>query len=192
MQADSWATGKRMALLRFLLGTGILYTLTNERCESNVTIRATSRTQIRGYHSSLLLTVKLRYWNWMLDWEDVTKAPVWDPENGFGGNGDPDVGESIVKGHCVTDGPFAMLEVLYLKSELKPHCLSRGFESGTALAQLGQGLRPQVLEDLLAMGDYETFNLGLEDGPHISIPRSIRGDFSLFTAPYGMHPLPCE
>lgn len=35
------------------------------------------------------------------------------------------------------------------------------------------------------MNDYEAFNLELEDGPHVAIPRSIRGDFSLLTAPSG-------
>ena len=33
---------------------------------------------------------------------------------------------------------------------------------------------------------YEAINLGLEDGPHIAIPRSIRGGFSLLTASSGM------
>ena len=132
---------------------------------------------------------KYSYWNWGLDWEDVTRAPVWDPETGFGGSGDPNVGESIVEGHCVVDGPFAMLEVLYLDDTLEPHCLSRGFESGAGLEQQGQHVRPETLERLLALDDYGVFNIGLEDSAHIAIPRSIRGDFSLFTAPYGMHPV---
>lgn len=57
---------------------------------------------------------KPNYWDWSLDWEDITKAPIWDPVIGFGGNGNESDAESI-HGHCVTDGPFARLEVLYVE-----------------------------------------------------------------------------
>lgn len=62
-----------------------------------------------------------------MDSEDIRDAPVWDPELGFGGDGDANVGEVLLRGHCVTNGPFAMLKILYLEFEDKPHCLSRGF-----------------------------------------------------------------
>ena len=78
-----------------------------------------------------------------------------------------------------------MLEVPYLDETLSPHCLSRGFESGQSLVNLSQEIRPQALEELFKVSEYEKFNLGLEDGAHIAIPRSIRGDFSLLTAPSG-------
>ena len=110
---------------------------------------------------------------------------MWDNALGFGGNGNASFGDSIVKGHCVVDGPFAMLEVPYLDETLDPHCLSRGFQSGASLVNLSQKIRPQALESLFRLSDYENFNLGLEDGAHIAVPRSIRGDFSLFTAPSG-------
>ena len=35
-----------------------------------------------------------------------------------------------------------------------------------------------------------SFNLGLEGGPHIAISRSIRGDFSMLTAPSGKSKFP--
>jgi len=73
----------------------------------------------------------------------------------------------------------------YLDAEYTPHCLSRGFEHGHELAEHGTWFNPAALEALLRVNDYETFNLGLEDGPHIAIPRSIRGDFLLLTAPSG-------
>lgn len=126
------------------------------------------------------------YWNWILDWEDITQAPVWHEKDGFGTNGDPSVGEAIMGGHCVVDGPFARLEVPYIDKRPKPHCLSRGFESGGQLAKHGSWFRPEAMEKLQRGNDYNAFNLGLEDGPHIAIPRSIRGDFSMFTAPYGV------
>ena len=78
-----------------------------------------------------------------------------------------------------------MLTVPFLDEMLKPHCLSRGFESGASLRNLSQMIRPEALETLFSHSDYEKFNLGLENGAHIAIPRSIRGDFSLFTAPSG-------
>ena len=125
------------------------------------------------------------YWNWALDWQDITKSPIWDADFGFGGNGDPNVGELILDGHCVTDGPFSDLIIPYLDAEYIPHCLSRGFENGRELAGNGSRFSPEALEALLRVDDYEAFNLGLEDGPHVAIPRSIRGDFSLLTAPSG-------
>jgi tyrosinase len=122
-----------------------------------------------------------------LDWEDVTKAPVWDGQHGFGSNGNPKSGESIVKGYCVTDGPFQNFEIPYLDEEYYPHCLSRGFATGEELATQAEMLRPERIERLMGMSDYNSFNLGLEDGPHVAIPRSIRGDFSMLTAPSGKH-----
>ena len=126
------------------------------------------------------------YWNWVLDWEDITQAPVWHEKDGFGTNGDPSVGEAIIGGHCVVDGPFARLEVPYIDKRPKPHCLSRGFESGGQLAMHGSWFRPKAMEELQRGNDYDAFNLGLEEGPHNAIPRIIRGDFSMFTAPYGV------
>ena len=116
----------------------------------------------------------------------MTASPIWDTENGFGGTGDLAVGDPIVEGHCVTSGPFSNLSIPYLDAEFRPHCLSRGFVQGLELAEQGTCFNPDALEGLLALDDYEAFNIGLEDGPHIAIPRSIRGDFSLFTAPSGM------
>ncbi|KAM0795551.1 hypothetical protein BDR22DRAFT_883005 [Usnea florida] len=124
----------------------------------------------------------LTYWDWSLDWEDVTHAPVWDTILGFGGDGDEEDLESI-HGHCVTDGPFARLQVLYVEKYPYPHCLSRGFAVGENLTRFSAALAPRALEELLHTPDYATFNLGVEDGPHLSIPRSIHGDFSTVTAP---------
>ena len=107
----------------------------------------------------------------MLDWEDVTKSPVWD---WFGGNGNTSNGRPTLSGYCVDNGPFANLEVLYLDSKLDPHCLSRGFETGETLSEEGQKLRPQALDDLLKTVEYNDFNLGLENGPHSAVPHNMR------------------
>ena len=112
---------------------------------------------------------------------------MWDGETGFGGDGDRSKGESIVHGHCVEEGPFTGLMVPYLDSIYHPHCLSRGFESGQRLESLSSRLSPDAIDSMLELRDYGSFNLGLEHGAHIAIPRSIRGDFALLTAPYGTY-----
>ena len=131
-----------------------------------------------------LIKYPSRYWDWSLDWKDVTHAPVWDAVLGFGGDGNEKDLESI-HGHCVTDGPFAMLKVLYVEKVPYSHCLSRGFATGENLTRFSGALEPTALGELLRTPDYATFNLGVENGPHLSIPRSIHGDFSTFTAPAG-------
>jgi tyrosinase len=85
----------------------------------------------------------------------------------------------------VTDGPFAHLEVLYVERYPYPHCLSRDFARGEALQNFSRAIRPAALNELLKIKDYETFNLAVEDGPHLSIPRFVHGDFSTITAPAG-------
>ena len=149
-------------------------------------IPVTLRTVHTTFCSKSRINPGFRYWNWSLDWEDLTSAPVWDSETGFGGDGDFSADASIIHGHCVTDGPFAGLQVLYTDSTFRPHCFSRGFESSETLKQLALNITPAAVERLLDQSDYEVLNLGLEDGAHISVPRSVRGDFSLFTAPYGV------
>ena len=51
---------------------------------------------------------------------------------------------------------------------------------------LAPAVGPEAVEAYLRSGDYDAFNIGLEDGSHVGIPHIVRGDFSLFTAPYGM------
>jgi tyrosinase len=67
-----------------------------------------------------------------------------------------------------------------------PHCLSRGFVDDVELKEQGDLVRPEAIDKLMEISDYNSFNLGLENTAHLAIPRSIRGDFSLLTAPSGM------
>ena len=127
----------------------------------------------------------LAYWDWTLDWEDITKAPVWSSDLGFGGDGNRQHEQNLLNAHCVTDGPFANLNIPYIEDIYYPHCLSRGFETKYNLSIQGEFLRPEYIEKLLANDDYEEFNLGMEHGPHIAIPKSVNGDFSVHTAPFG-------
>ncbi|KAF7919615.1 hypothetical protein EAE99_008467 [Botrytis elliptica] len=126
----------------------------------------------------------LSYWDWSLDWENIAHSPVWDNELGFGGNGNPN-SEGIDSrgiGQCVVNGPFALLSVPFISSKHSRHCLSRSFNTTDSSESLK--LQPYMLDQLMDTDDYEEFNLGLEDAAHASIPHMIRGDFSMFTAPY--------
>jgi tyrosinase len=121
-----------------------------------------------------------------LEWENVTASPIWDSDHGFGSNGVPERSDrAVLDGYCVIDGPFQHYEIPYLDEIYRPHCLSRGFLEGDELKAQAEQLHPDKIESLLDVEDYESFNLGLENGPHLAIPRSIRGDFSLLTAPSG-------
>lgn len=122
-----------------------------------------------------------------MDWENLAKSPIWDTKTGFGGNGNKSAETSVAYGHCVTDGPFANLKVLYFADKFEPHCLSRGFQSGERLARLfGSHVRPEALEVVLQAADYDTFNMALEKGPHDGVVKSVRGDLARKTAPNGM------
>ncbi|MCJ1396714.1 hypothetical protein MMC18_009606 [Xylographa bjoerkii] len=128
-------------------------------------------------------TGHMAYWDWTLDWANFRDAPVWDSDTGFGGSGGADAPDSVGEGTCVTDGPFAGLQELYWNLQYHPHCLSRGFPPDKVLARWTSNLRPEVVEQIMAMKEYEEFYLALENGPHLAIPYSVRGDFYAFTAP---------
>ena len=125
------------------------------------------------------------YWDWTQDWANFRESPVWDSETGFGGDGGVDAPRSVGEGRCVTDGPFAGLNALYSNLRYRPHCFSRGFPSERELARWTQAFRPEAVKQVMAIQEYESFYLQLENGPHLAIPYSIRGDFYRFTAPYG-------
>ena len=67
-----------------------------------------------------------------------------------------------------------------------PHCLSRGVQSGQGLKNLSSKLRPEALDSVSGSRDYGTFDIEVENGPHLTAPRSVRGDFALVTALNGM------
>ena len=73
----------------------------------------------------------LTYWDWTLDWENVTLSPVWDISTGFGGTWDVRDRPPVFKAYCVTEGPFANLEVPYFEDIHEPHCLLRRFRQGS-------------------------------------------------------------
>ncbi|KAI9703544.1 MAG: hypothetical protein M1820_005848 [Bogoriella megaspora] len=126
------------------------------------------------------------YWDWTLDWANLTASPIWSSTTGFGGDGNISAtdDEPIQRGHCVSDGPFADLQVPWYGPLYQPHCLSRGFTHGRRLQKNGLFVRPEAIESLMRISKYEQFFLDLEEGAHLAIPKTIQGDFALFTAPY--------
>ena len=124
-----------------------------------------------------------------MDWRNLTQAPVWHSDDGFGGDGNVTGEVTVGHGRCVIDGPFANLEVQYYNEDHQPHCLSRGFLNSTSMAISSSLIRPAAVEVVLNESNYSTFLLRFEDGPHSAIPVSVKGDFSKFTAPNGKEPI---
>ena len=137
-----------------------------------------------------------RYWDWTLDWEHPTAAPVFDANHGFGGDSSPDTGASreviVGEDRCVVDGPFAGIVVHWYGAQDYPHCLSRGFHDKVEFDEIGHRFGPAAMEHALARDDYQSFLQELEDGPHLAIPQGIGGDFFYTVAPYGQKPAATE
>lgn len=126
-----------------------------------------------------------------MDWEDLSKAPVWDSMYGFGGNGNISAQKSVSHGHCVTDGPFANFEALYFGDQIRKykHCLSRGFLPYSEAQKFTQFNSPDFIEETLGLTEYEEFYMKLEYDSHNALPQFIRGEFYQFTSPNGNYAL---
>jgi tyrosinase len=46
-------------------------------------------------------------------------------------------------------------------------------------------LTPDIIEELLAMDEYQSFDLGVEFGPHLAISCRIRDESSVLIGPSG-------
>lgn len=112
---------------------------------------------------------------------------MWDSVYGFGGNGNSSAEKSVAYGHCVTDGPFANLELLYWgnPSKVHKHCLSRGFVSVEEARKYVPFISPTHVDKTLALAEYSDFYVKLEFDSHNTLPNFIRGEFYDFTAPNG-------
>ena len=126
-----------------------------------------------------------RYWDWSLDWNKFHSAPVWDSSSGLGGDGDASGFPTVGEGRCVTDGPFSGIEVRYFDDKEHPHCLSRGFPDNEELKELGELIKPDVIDDLMTESDYDAFASEIERRGHKFLSHSVRGDLSKFTGPNG-------
>ncbi|KAH8705451.1 tyrosinase [Talaromyces proteolyticus] len=125
------------------------------------------------------------YWDWEVDWQNLANSSIWDPEEGFGGEGDPNSPLSPGDGHCLIDGPFKGAQRLYFNGEVNPHCLGRAFihfETQQKGALSGFHFRPENMGMLKTASDFNKFREILEDAAHNALHWGIRGDFSSISA----------
>ncbi|KAH7382055.1 hypothetical protein BKA64DRAFT_713295 [Cadophora sp. MPI-SDFR-AT-0126] len=84
----------------------------------------------------------IRYWDWSLDWKDLTRSPVFQNSPGFGGdshfNSTPSAKAIVGGDRCVDDGPWAGMTVHWWTQSTPPHCLSRGFQDVTPMNDMGR------------------------------------------------------
>ncbi len=126
-----------------------------------------------------LLTKFDRYWDWVADSSAPSKAKVWDPVTGFGGNGNQTL--TTWGTNCVLNGPFATLQLKYWNTEVRPHCLLRVFEPGYPeygiIEMLGANYSPQVMATVNAETTYDGFRNAFENGPHGAVHQGV-GNFA--------------
>lgn len=142
----------------------------------------------------------------MLDADDLSTAPIWDAEHGFGGNGALSNSESLWGGYCVTSGPFSGIQRPWLVKPVdgantvvyEPHCISRSFlnhdDSITDLERkrvfkIHHRVNSEYMETVLVQPDFEAFFRAFENGPHNAIPLFIRGEWNTFSSPNGKRSL---
>jgi len=113
------------------------------------------------------------YWDWAADSNDPSKAAVWDPVTGFGGNGQ---GTGNTGNHAppVKDGPFKDYRPLYSGTAVDQHWLCRAWSRGNPDNDdrdlFGHRYTPQIVADVLATNSsYDGFREALETGPHQSV-----------------------
>ena len=129
-----------------------------------------------------LRPVTAGYWDWSLDWQDPYNSPIFDPENGFGGEGSKLV--EGFRGSCLDAGPLPNYRVLYIEPFFWPHCLSRDYlKDQTSVPEWAGKWNPEYIETLFEETDLDSFALKIETGPHRALPRMLHGYFSTRNAP---------
>lgn len=117
---------------------------------------------------------------------DLTQSSIWDRSTGFGGDGDPHGVETVGKGRCVIDGPFADLRPIIYNHTFTEHCLSRGFSDGKVMGRLsGDKFSPENMGEILRQDNYSSFLRRVERDLHNTLHNSINGDFKAMTAANG-------
>jgi hypothetical protein len=133
----------------------------------------------------------LPYWDWALDWSSPSNSPIWDPEHGFGGDGNITGSFIINEGRCLVDGPFVEMRPLYDNYTANPHCISRGFknvEINAAGTLSGDALRPEGMDEILGQENFKRFHDSVEQTVHDSLHNGINGDFGSLTSANGSPP----
>ena len=118
------------------------------------------------------------YWDWTLDWTDFHASPLFDPDTGFGGDGNASAPESVGHGHCVTEGPFGGMRVLYFDRDEQEHCFSRGMRYGEMLDFAMSKISPRAVEAVMQREDFRNFTYWLEKDTHKFMPYVFRGEWA--------------
>ncbi|KAK5654651.1 hypothetical protein OQA88_6972 [Cercophora sp. LCS_1] len=113
------------------------------------------------------------YWDWVADSDDPSKAAVWDPVTGFGGNGQG-TGNHGNHASPVRDGPFKDYRPLYSGTSVDQHLLCRAWSRRNSANEddrdlFGHRYTPQIVADVLANPSYDDFRSALESGPHAAV-----------------------
>ena len=119
---------------------------------------------------TVLTAIRIRHWDWTLDWEDLAHSPVFSATDGFGGDGDVAGEQSVGGGYCVASGPLADLKLRFFNGDNHEHCLC------TLGRMSGEDVRPDIIESISRERDYEAFYLALEHKSHNAIPAGVKGD----------------
>ncbi|KAL2109103.1 hypothetical protein VUR80DRAFT_2967 [Thermomyces stellatus] len=149
------------------------------------------------------------YWDWTLDVDSEDSflaAPVFDPVDGFGGNGPfidtSDFNETNVPvkipgktgGGCVFDGPFVNMTVIFGPGpnlEANPRCLARDFAPSLALEKLTAEMTDWVLEaETFTEFDHRFQGVGIDvdgmtihAGGHLSVGGDIGDVGNMYSSP---------
>ncbi|KAL3962926.1 hypothetical protein ACCO45_004449 [Purpureocillium lilacinum] len=119
-------------------------------------------------------TEAVKYWDWSLDWTDLTQSSIWDEDTGFGGDGIIGPG---------TDNSIALRPIWYNQSYV-PHCISRGFRNNQTVGHLRSAdFSPEWMGRVKRSPTYVKFIRHVELHLHNTIHKSISGDFEVLTAP---------
>ncbi|QKX63468.1 uncharacterized protein TRUGW13939_10638 [Talaromyces rugulosus] len=114
----------------------------------------------------------LPYWDWTLNHQDLSRAPVWNIIDGFGPSRNENGSEGVAGGNCVVSGPFAGLVPTFYEGFRDPHCLSRGMLDEETVRGVGDlTVKPSELTRLANTNEsYFDFLIELEYTPHLVIP----------------------
>ncbi|KAH9221982.1 hypothetical protein DL95DRAFT_421170 [Leptodontidium sp. 2 PMI_412] len=123
------------------------------------------------------------YWNWELDWHNLSNSSIWSNSTGFGGDGDRSLPITVGEGRCVTDGPFKDLRPIMYNHTFTQHCLSRGFRDGDMVGKLPrEPFGPESIGGMMRNETYKGFIRRVEFLLHNRMHSAIGGDFLALTA----------
>ncbi|KAK6222866.1 hypothetical protein LQW54_000676 [Pestalotiopsis sp. IQ-011] len=144
------------------------------------------------------------YWNWSLDaWSETAfvNSPVFDPVNGFGGNGPyiDSSNDTSVRLHipgktgCVLDGPFKNTSVNMgpgYNTSYNPHCLTRDLAPSLAVQKLNisgvaytLAARTFAEFDVRVEGGVEVADMTYHGGGHLSVGGDLGEMGNIYSSP---------